>query len=133
MLLNADVKTRDEILFGNYDPNAYKGHGNIRNFEDVTTEKIAKLFNLQFIDPYDCQDPGVSPTAAEFYEFMKKHPGCTAKGYTVSADRKDYRVTITSLKKDGQCSTQEIADFANAFHNAEEFYVGTDKLYCWYN
>ena len=63
---------------------------------------------------------------------MKQYPTYTAHGYTVSADRDDYRVSIEGIEKGEPAATaEELQDYMALFRWADEFDSST--MYCWFN
>ena len=93
MELNADIKRRDEILFGSFNPSMYL-LGGIRHFE-TDRSTIEKLIDEGFADPDERQND--SPSIKEFLEYTEDHDLITFSGYAVSGDRHDYRVTIEQI------------------------------------
>lgn len=91
--LNKNVKLRDEIIFGKYEPEKYMG--GIRRFENLNLEKLQQLAILNFINLEEHQN--YSPAVWEFIKFMKKYPEYTVMGYTVSIERSDYRVSLDGI------------------------------------
>ena len=127
---NRDIKTRDEIIFGEYDEKKY--HGGVRRFENLDLTALEKLVDQKFIDLEDAQN--ASPTVEEFLAFMKAYPDYTAHGYTVvNIDRNDYRVTLEGIGKNYEANDkEELKDFVKMFHSADELCI--DKtMYCWYD
>ena len=72
--LNKNVKLRDEIIFGKYEPEKYMG--GIRRFENLNLGKLKEIAILNFINLEEHQN--YSPA-------MKKYPEYTVIGYTVSS------------------------------------------------
>ena len=95
--LNTNIKERDTILFGEYDPSAYK-YGGIRHFEYLDYPTLQKLVDKKFIDPEGCQN--YSPSTGDFLAFMEAHPEFTAHGYAIGLNRDDYRITIEGIESD---------------------------------
>ena len=126
--LNQDEATRDTLIFGEHDPQAYSG--GIRRFEGLSLNKLKKLLELKFIDPEERQN--YSPTTAEILRFMKRYPAYKAHGYVVTIDRSDYRVTLEGVsKEDFADSDKELMDFTELFKHADEF--DPVYMYCWYD
>ena len=127
--MNRDDLTRDIIIFGDYDLNKYSG--GVRNFEDLTVDKLKQLLDQGFIKPTERQN--CSPDTASILEFMEKYPSYLAHGYTVTIKRSDYRVTLTGVSKDGSSdSEQETNDFISLFSDADEFHIG-NIMFCWFD
>lgn len=125
--MNKDIRTRDEVLFGEYDKEQYLG--GTRRFSGVTLEDLQFLFEHDFIDPFDAQN--YSPTAQEYYDFLQKYPAFSVHGYAVSDDRDDYRVTIEGVNHAGKMTEEEMVAFVELFRFADEFDFQTG--YCWYD
>ena len=127
--LNKDVKQRDEIIFGKYEPELYAG--GTRRFDGLSLKKLRRLVELNFIDLEDNQNN--SPTVREFIEFMEKYPDYTVMGYTVSIDRDDYRVSLDGIEKRKVVySEEEVDDFSSLFGDADEFDTG-NAMYAWFD
>jgi len=128
--MNTDIKARDSLIFGMYEPLKYLG--GIRRFHGMDTDTLGSLMDLGFADPDEKQN--ASPTAARMHAFMRRHPGYTAHGYAVDLTRKDYRVTIEGLEKDtGYASAGELEDFIHLFRHADAFEAGSTGMYCWFD
>lgn len=127
---NRDTKRRDEIIFGDYKPEAYK-LGGIRRFENLTLEQFKLLYDEKFIDPEDCQNS--APSAEDFINFMQENPQFTAHGYAVSPERNDYRVTIEGLDLDGETSEETKFNFVHFARHADEFTYEQHRLRCWWD
>ena len=123
--MNKDIKKRDKILFGNYNPDDYMG--GIKHFDNVTVETLNKLIDEEFLDGDGTQN--YSPTVDEFIEFMEKYPNWTAFGYAVSNHRGDYRITVTGIERNEGMTQidKELEDFVDLARHAEEFDI---KGYC---
>lgn len=128
--LNTDVKTRDKLIFGKYEPKKYSG--GIRRFEGMTPYTLSSLLHLKFIDPECTQN--YSPTVAVFHDFICKYPEYTVHGYAVELERNDYRVSIEGVEKpEGYGSAEELEEFTLLFRKADEFHVGSDFMRCWFD
>ena len=127
---NRDVVARDNVLFGEHNPDDY--HGGIRRFAEMDLEELRIMFAGRWIAPDEAQN--FSPTAQQILEFMEEYPSYLTYGYAVSADRDDYRITLEGVfKRSGYTSEEELQDFTNLFRHADEFYAGRDGMYCWYD
>lgn len=124
--LNRDIETRDKLIFGRYRPSKYK-FGGTCHFDDLDVDNLEKLIEQNFIDLQGKHN--LAPTVEEIYAFMKKYPQYTAHGYTVSADRQDYRVSLEGVEKGVPSdSVDEFKDYMELFRHADEMNVGT--MYC---
>jgi len=128
--LNRDIETRDKLIYRKYRPNFYTQGGGIRHFTDLDAKTLQELVDMNFADPEDKQND--SPTLGEILEFLKKYPAYTAHGYSVSAERPDYRVSIEGVEKGIPSeSVQEFQDYMALFRNADEF--SNTTMYCWFD
>lgn len=126
---NKNVKKRDEFLFHGYNPDNYK-FGGICDFSNLDAKDIKYLLDMKFIDPDECQN--CSPTTLEIYEFIKKHPNFYAFGYAVSPDREDYRITLVGIYSNKDVSKEELMDFVEFAHYADELDV-RPKCRAWWD
>ena len=122
-----DIKRRDEIIFGNYDPNEYRG--GIRRFENMSYDTLKQLVDEGFVDVEDRQN--FAPTIQEMMEFSKKYDKhYLFDGYVVSDKRDDYRLSVDAIKRDGDRDTlEEGYDFADFCSEADEIY----SKYAWWD
>lgn len=129
--LNPNVKQRDEIIFGAYEPKKYLG--GIRKFEGLRLETLKELSDLGHLNLFDAQNDG--PTIQKFMDFMEKYPGYKAMGYVVSKDRGDYRLTVDGIEKvESHISMAELEDFLKEFGDtAEDITATTNCVSCWYD
>lgn len=125
---NRDVKTRDEIIFGKYEEEKYMG--GTRRFEGMDLDTVKKLLEMKFMDPDEAQN--FSPTIQELVDFAELYEGYTFGGYTVSIDRCDYRVSLESISKGFTADVDEVKEFSNKFHAADEFDC-VPSLYAWWD
>ena len=130
--LNGDEQKRSEIL-GII--NKSESFGGVERFE-IGLEQFDELVKLNFIDLSDNQN--YSPTAEEFYEFIKKYPIVKAHGYAVSKSRADYRVSIEGLTADfnsnsGTDNSKLREDFIELCKDADEFIIDDTGLYSWWD
>lgn len=124
---NMDIKTRDEIIFGEYNPNTYSG--GVRYFYGMNLDTLNKLIELGFVDLDEAQNN--SPTIDEFIEWMENHDGYIVNGYVVSDKREDYRLSIVSIKKTEKIEDKdELVEFIEAFRNADVFDIDG---YAWWD
>jgi hypothetical protein len=92
--LNADVKRRDEIIFGSYNPDKYIG--GIRRCV-CGIAMIKELLAENFIDENETQNE--SPSVKDFLEYVSdlKTDNIEFLCYAVSDSRCDYRITIEGV------------------------------------
>ena len=128
--MNKDIKAREERIFGYYKESAYE-FGGIRRFNNLSPTDLHWLVENGFADPYDQQND--SPTIQEFLDFADTHPGFRFGGYTVSANRPDYRVSIDSISYEvgPVMPTEYMVDFTNLFRLADEFDLSIG--YAWFD
>ncbi len=125
--MNKDIKTRDEMIFGNYIPERYGyGGGCTRSFRHMTPETARRLVEDDFMEKDEAQNYG--PTVEKMLEFADQFPGVTFKGYTVSDQRDDYRVTLDAIELSTDDATA-VAMFAQYFGNADEYDVYSENEY----
>ena len=95
--LNKDVKRRDELIFGEYDPLEYSERsGGIRKFNGISVQTLKQLLEENFTDP-DIDQNG-SPSIREMLEFSSKwNNKYVFGGYAVEIWRDDYRVSLDSI------------------------------------
>ncbi len=127
--LNTDIKTRDTIIFGEYDENKYQG--GIRSYDELNIKKIHELLDKGFINVNERQN--LSPTIGKFIKFMDKYPDYKAHGYVVSDKRDDYRFSIEGLVKDKEAENiQELKDFITLSKYADEI-IHEGYMWCWWD
>lgn len=130
--MNKDYKKRNEIIFGDDDVDSNDNWlGGTRNFESLDLEQLNALIKNKFIDLEDAQN--LSPTVADFLDFMKKYPAVKAHGYAVSHKRDDYRVSLEGLEFHGDVSKEMLMDFIYVCRLADEFTAEDDHLYAWWD
>ena len=129
---------RDQILFGEYDTDAYGG--GIRRFCGLTPEGMETLISKGYADPDERQND--CPSISEVLEFCKRHPGFTMHGYAVSRERRDCRVSVEGVEAnggdvptDGDAYKDIVVDFAGLFRWADDFQIGGENSawYCWFD
>ncbi|MBQ3433665.1 MAG: hypothetical protein II857_04105 [Selenomonadaceae bacterium] len=126
--MNQDVQTRDKLIFGEYNPDAYLG--GVRYFENLSLDTLNTLLENKFIAAGERQND--APTTAQIQSFMARYPEYTAHGYAVAITRPDYRVTLEGVSKGrGADSAQELADFTELFKFADE--LNTATMDCWFD
>lgn len=97
--------------------------GGIRHFSKMTYSTLLFMVANGFADPNEYQN--CSPTTQDFLEFLQLHPNFTVMGYVVHSDRDDYRLSVDGLEGE-RLSYQDIVDFANFAHGADEFEIRKD-------
>ena len=127
---NKNEKARDEIIFGKYEPDEYVG--GIRRFDGLSADKLQELADLEFLDLDEQKNN--APPAEKFLAFVQKYPAYGACGFVVSVKRDDYCIMLDGLTKDGGYDTmEELDEFYELFRKADDFTVGTKKMYCWFD
>lgn len=128
--LNHDIEKRDTMIFGEYNKNAY--YGGARKFDRLGVDKLTWLIDNDFIEIDERQN--MSPSTAEFYEFMQKYPSYKARGYVVDISRSDYRVTIEGLVYDSEEKPSDKAqeEFTQLCRKYDANKVDSYK-YCWWD
>lgn len=128
--LNHDIEKRDTMIFGEYNKNEY--YGGIREFDRLDVDKLTWLIDNDFIEIDERQN--MSPSTAEFYEFMQKYPLYKAHGYVVDISRSDYRITIEGLFYDSEEKPSDEAreEFTQLCRKYDANEVDSYK-YCWWD
>lgn len=129
--MNMDVRNRDKLIFGKYDPNAYMG--GIRRFEGMPYSTLSKLIDGDYVDLNDAQNYG--PSISELYEFASSDPSAyTFDGYVVSPQRSDYRVSIDSINRvTSFAQAEDVVDFAEFIKYADEFTINQNGGAAWWD
>jgi hypothetical protein len=107
--------------------------GNIR-IEGITLEQIEALAEIGEVD-LETEGANNSAGLCDFVPFMRKHPGFTIGGYFVPrfiGDTSVYIDEITYLEGE-ELSADTISDFANEFHDADEFTVSPSNARAWWD
>ena len=126
--LRRNAESRDELIFGEYNPDAYIG--GVRHFENLSLNTLNMLLEKNYIEVDERQNN--SPTTAEIKSFMERYPDYTAHGYAVAITRRDYRVTLEGVSKGrGADSSQELEDFMELFGHADS--LKTSIMDCWFD
>lgn len=118
-----DIKKRDQILFGSFNPDRYGPHKNFApRFCDLTLDQVKTLVENGMLDPE--MDQNGSPSTREFMEFMEEHPSARVAGFATfrSWDTNVVLTTVTLQTSDPMAS----ATFASRFHDADEFDIHWD-------
>ena len=129
--LNKNIKARDEIIFGDFNPYAYLG--GIRRFKGLTVDKLELLIQANFVDVDTRQN--YAPSIQELLDFAKiwGKDSYVFDGYTVIDTRPDYRVSIDGFSRIASCfeSDAEERAFENLCRDADEFDL--DKADAWWD
>ena len=129
-MLNKNIKARDKLIFGKYEPEKYAG--GVRRFDYMPVHVLEKLVKEKFVCLKDRQND--APTVRRFLEFMRKFPAYRAHGYAVELARPDYRVSITGLvNENGYDAANDYDEFCRLFRKADEFQADGYGMYCWYD
>jgi len=101
------------------------------HFDCLGLSTCDALIAAGLMDPEQTQNE--SPTVSEFVDFMRKHPGALAHGYTIGGGRDDARVSIEGLTVGRQhVNSGLLTDFVNSFRHADEFSIDPG-LRCWWD
>lgn len=122
MNLNNDYNTRDQLLFGqDYDPELYTG--GIRYFDDISYSLLKKLVDMQFANPEECQND--SPSINELLSAFEDYEDYISfSGYSVSPDRRDYRISIDEIKIEIPKDNTDMLSYAVEYYRyADEFHL----------
>lgn len=122
---------RDQILFQEpYQEEKYSR--SIRPFEGLKAQDCLALINLGFLDRNMSYND--APFADEYLDFMKKFAKepFRAHGYAKSATTGGI-IVIEGLSLRGNYSKEALISFANKFHDADEFLIEPDSMWCWYD
>ena len=115
--MNKDYKTRDKIIFGEYNPNSY--FGGCCRFT-CSKEVMQTLIDNDYIDPNECQN--YSPTTKEFMEYVENFDDVRFNCYAISPERSDYRITIEGLDIEVKDDDYDnISYLVETFRYADEF------------
>lgn len=129
---NANI--REQLIFGqDYDPETY-APGGIRQFGNLSCQKAKELMERGYLSQEDQQN--YAPTAKEFVDFMDAHDpdNWTLRGYSVSPEREDVRVTIEGIESVGPLTDHDMVDFLRTFRIADKLIADDEKpVYCWYD
>ena len=112
-------------------PKDYKEDSTFVGFKDLSLGTLKKLFDSGEINPEDRQNE--SPTNAEFFKFMKKHPRFTAHGYICLSPRPDARIGIEGLDYKGRVTISLIIEFSRLSARADDLIIERNNLYSWYD
>ena len=129
---NKEIKQRDEIIFGYYDPEEY--FGGVREFKKMTLQTLKTLIKERFME----EDEQINnrPSNKEFVSFMEKHSdrNFTVNGYAVQDTRGDYRVSIEAISYEGsELDDNTIIELVEFTHNADDVCIEKDYVHCWWD
>ena len=124
-IMNKNEAKRNQILYGKAKAN------DAERFSSLSLDNLVKLANEKFIDPEEAQND--SPTVQEFGEFMVKHPGVTAHGYSICRERDDYRVSLEGIEFKGEVSIELMSDFVQFCNGADELVTEPNHLFAWWD
>jgi len=129
-VFNKDYKVRDKILdievrWGKDD---WDG---IYYFDFLDVSSFENLLQKKFIYPPETQNESLS--AKDFFLFMSKHPNVLARGYAVSPNRDDYRVTIVGLYVPREFVTPHLKKEFIEFCNGADEISTENGLYSWWD
>lgn len=112
---------RDEIIFGEYEPDKYLG--GIRRFSDMDYETLKELVDKGYADPEESHND--APSIETLLEFLKEHEDFYVGGYAVSPNRDDFRVSIDTIESESsaQDNWNTLVEFVNMFRFADEFSI----------
>jgi hypothetical protein len=110
-----------------------KDDGDTQRFRMLPLKILQKLIDNDFVDRRSDGASSLPSVAQVFLPFMKRHPSFTAHGYAVDWKRDDHRVSIEGLDKTSPLTKEEMRDFSNTFHKADEFEIAKDCAGCWFD
>lgn len=122
--MNKDYKRRDEIVFGDYQPDRYK-FGGCANTE-IYYDQLKQLVDEDFIELNECQND--SPSTEEFLDSVAGYEeNAVFQIYTISHEREDYRVTIEGISVTvPKTDIDAFINFVQYYRFADEFDVDCD-------
>ena len=126
---NHDQELRDSKL-STEEPWSAKYLSGVRRFKDMDYQTLKWMVDNRFADPEEYQNN--SPTIAEFLAFLKEHTNFRAIGYVVSLDRADYRLSVEGITGI-DLNRDDIMDFCEFVHDADEFEVSLKSARAWYD
>lgn len=127
-LTPAEEKNRDQIIFGSYNPDKYMG--GYRAYSSLSAEQARQLLSKGYASPDDAQNE--SPTFHELLQFIAKHTGFSLSGYVIDASRNDCRITADCIYGNTDDKQAQL-DFAEAFHDADEFTIDNGFCRAWWD
>ena len=131
-IYNRNYQIRDNILNLNIDwEKKDEDSGGMVPVEEIDAYCLESLIVGNFIDPTSRQN--LSPSTAEFLDFLVKYPAARASGYALSPLRDDYRVTIDSISITEEVLTEKMkSDFIHFSQHASEIQT-QGSLYAWWD
>lgn len=115
--MNKNYESRDQILFGKYDPESY--FGGCKRFH-CSYGTMKRLVEENFIELNECQNE--SPSTKDFMESFVDFDDVIFNGYAISPNRDDYRVTIEGFDIEiPDTDFDKITFLVETFHFADEF------------
>jgi len=133
--MNNDIKRRDTIIFGNYNPDRYFG-GCART--DIPAKTLLKLYEEGFVNPDECQNE--SPTTQEFLcDISGIEDNVVFEIYAIDDKRDDYRVTIEGIQVGLPIDKRMLfLRLATKYGYADEFHIWEDdnenlRLRAWWD
>ena len=123
---------RDQIISGEpYDSERYTG--GTRYFDKLTVQQIRKLDIEGLLDRNETQN--YAPSVGDIYDFLANQDGdgWYAHGYVVSPERDDFRLSFEGAGKSSSPTMKQLQDFISMFRYADDFDVGGDGLYAWFD
>jgi len=134
-VFNRHWQQRNAILLPFVSPSEHAavldGSEDLFHFRDLPVEVVGRLIEECFLAPDDHQNQ--APTTCEFFAFMQRHPEVKAHGYAVNLQRTDYRITIEGVSYRGELSRELWREAEQLFAEADEFQLGYNRLYVWYD
>ena len=109
--------TRDEMIFGKYEPEKYSG--GCRRFTCDRT-LLKKLVENGYADPREQQNE--SPTIKEFIEYTEDFEDAEFECYAISPKRIDCRITVEGIDiKVHEDEYDKVSYLVETFRWADEF------------
>jgi hypothetical protein len=100
-------------------------------FHRLPVEVVSQLLQEKYIDPDERIND--SPSPAEYFDFMRRHPGVTAHGYATHISREDYRVSIEGIAHAAPVPDSLLQDAKLLCRGAGQFKVDEDGLSIWFD
>jgi hypothetical protein len=120
---------REEILSPYVEGSAEQSY---RKFADMPLSVLQRLIDLGFVElgAWNHCD-GVSHL---FLPFLERNPDFNAHGYVISESGNGKGIVVEGV----ECSRiyltlSQVIDFANMFHEADDFVIESAYAFCWYD
>ena len=129
---NKDIKRRDEVIFGSYDPEEY--FGGVRRFEKMTLQTLKILITEKFMN--ENEQINYRPAIKKTVSFMEKHSerNFTVDGFAVHDSRGDYRVSIDAISYEGsELDDDTIIELKKLTLDADDVCIEKNCVYCWWD